>query len=57
LGVDGSVPYQVHDLLSEGRYLWQGPKNYVELSPAVVPANIFVIRRRLRTEKQFDYYM
>lgn len=57
LGIDGSFPYQVHDLLSEGRYLWQGSKNYVELNPAVVPANIFVVRRRLRTEKQFDYYI
>jgi starch synthase (maltosyl-transferring) len=57
LGIDANFPYQVHDLLSEGRYLWQGQRNYVELDPAIVPANIFVLRRRLRTEKQFDYYM
>lgn len=57
LGIDGSLPFQVHDLLSEGRYLWHGAKNYVELDPALVPANIFVLRRRLRTEKQFDYYL
>jgi starch synthase (maltosyl-transferring) len=57
LGIDANFPYQVHDLLSEGRYLWQGQRNYVELDPAIVPANVFVLRRRLRTEKQFDYYM
>ncbi|MCZ2079608.1 MAG: alpha-1,4-glucan--maltose-1-phosphate maltosyltransferase [Bryobacterales bacterium] len=50
-------PYQVHDLLSEARYLWQGQRNYVELNPKIVPAHIFTIRRRIRTERDFDYYM
>jgi len=50
-------PYQVHDLLSEARYLWQGQRNYVELDPKIVPAHIFTIRRRIRTERDFDYYM
>ena len=26
-------PYQVHDLLSDSRYLWQGKRNFVELNP------------------------
>lgn len=33
LPVDGSGSYQMHDLLSDGRYLWQGPRNYVRLDP------------------------
>jgi starch synthase (maltosyl-transferring) len=49
--------YQVHDLLSDARYLWQGPRNYVETNPALVPAHIFRIRRRVRTERDFDYFM
>jgi starch synthase (maltosyl-transferring) len=49
-------PYQVHDLLSGARYLWQGPRNYVQLDPQS-PAHIFMLRRRLRTERQFDYFM
>ncbi len=57
LRVSADRPYQVHDLLSEARFLWQGPRNYVELRPEVVPAHVFVLRRRLRTERQFDYYM
>jgi starch synthase (maltosyl-transferring) len=57
LGFDRDSPYQAHDLLSEARYFWQGPVNYVELDPQMVPAHIFVLRRKLRTEKQFDYYM
>lgn len=57
LGLDPRQPYQVHDLLGEGRYLWQGARNYVELNPRIAPAHVFRIRRRLRTEHDFDYFM
>jgi starch synthase (maltosyl-transferring) len=49
--------YQVHDLLTDARYLWQGARNYVELNPSVLPAHIFKVRRRLRTERDFDYFL
>jgi starch synthase (maltosyl-transferring) len=52
-----AAPYQVHDLLSDGRYLWHGSRNFVELIPQVVPAHIFRIRHRVRTERDFEYYM
>jgi len=57
LGINQQVPYQVHDLLSDARYLWHGPRNYVELNPQVVPAQIFRVRRKVRTERDFDYFM
>ncbi|HXH10747.1 MAG TPA: alpha-1,4-glucan--maltose-1-phosphate maltosyltransferase [Alphaproteobacteria bacterium] len=57
LGLDDAGPYQVHDLLSDSRYLWHGHRNYVELDPHIVPAHIFRIRRRVRTERDFEYYM
>ncbi len=57
LDIDGQKPYQMHDLLSDARYLWRGSRNYVELNPQIVPAHIFHIRRRVRTEREFDYYM
>ncbi|HXG21635.1 MAG TPA: alpha-1,4-glucan--maltose-1-phosphate maltosyltransferase [Methylomirabilota bacterium] len=57
LGLDARQTYQVHDLLGDARYLWQGARNYVELNPQVAPAHIFRIRRHLRTERDFDYYM
>jgi starch synthase (maltosyl-transferring) len=57
LRIDQQQPYQVHDLLTDARYLWHGVRNYVELNPQIVPANIFMIRRRVRTEQDFDYYM
>jgi starch synthase (maltosyl-transferring) len=55
LPLDGH--YQVHDLLGDGRYLWHGARNFVELDPNVVPAHIFRLRRRVRTERDFEYYM
>lgn len=57
LGIDSRQPYQAHDLLTEARYLWQGTRNYVELNPLTIPAHIFVIRRKVRTEHDFDYYL
>ena len=56
LGVDPQQPYQAHDRLTEARYLWHGPRNFVEINPHGVPAHIFVIRRKVRTERDFDYY-
>jgi starch synthase (maltosyl-transferring) len=49
--------FQVHDLLTNARYLWQGTRNYVELDPAALPAHIFKVRRLVRTEKDFDYFL
>jgi starch synthase (maltosyl-transferring) len=46
LGMDAHQPYQVHDLLSGARYMWHGPRNYVELDPHVLPAHIFSLRHR-----------
>ena len=57
LGIDPHQPYQVHDLLTDARYLWHGPRNYVALDPAIASAHVFAIRRRVRTEADFDYYL
>jgi len=57
LGLEAGQPYQVHDMLSAARYIWYGARNYVEVDPATFPAHIFRLRRRLRTERDFDYYL
>ena len=57
LGIDPSQPYLVHDLLSDDKYIWQGERNYVELNPQVLPANIFRVRKRLKKETDFDYFV
>jgi starch synthase (maltosyl-transferring) len=57
LGLDPHQPYLVHDLLSDDKYIWQGERNYVELNPQVLPAAIFRIRKRMKKEMDFDYFM
>jgi len=56
LRLDAEQPYQVHDLLSEQRYIWRGRHNYVMLDPQRAPAHVFRLRRRVRSEQDFDYY-
>jgi starch synthase (maltosyl-transferring) len=55
LGLDG--PFQVHELIGEARYLWHGESNFVRLEPFSCPAQIFRVRRKIKTERDFDYYM
>jgi starch synthase (maltosyl-transferring) len=57
LGLDPATPYQMHELLSDARYLWTGARNYVRLDPARAPAHVFRLRRRVRTERDFDYFL
>jgi starch synthase (maltosyl-transferring) len=57
IGVDADHEFQVHDLLGEGQYMWHGSRNYVELTPESLPAHILRVRRLVRTERDFDYYL
>jgi starch synthase (maltosyl-transferring) len=57
LGLDAAQPYQVHELLGDARHLWHGPRNYVAIDPQAAPAHIFRVRRRVRSERDFDYFM
>ena len=57
IGIPVAEHYQTHDLLTGARYIWHGNRNYVKLNPQFIPAQIFRIRRRIRTEQDFDYFM
>jgi starch synthase (maltosyl-transferring) len=57
LDIEGDQTFQVHDLLSELRYQWRGRRNYVMLDPHRMPAHVFRLRRRIRSEQDFDYFM
>ncbi|HVE49994.1 MAG TPA: alpha-1,4-glucan--maltose-1-phosphate maltosyltransferase [Casimicrobiaceae bacterium] len=57
LEIDEDRSFQVHDLLTDARYLWNGVRNYVELDPARAPAHLLLLRRRVRSERDFDYYL
>src|SRR5579863_3032024 len=49
--------YEAEDLLTGERYLWHGPRNYVELNPARQPGHILKIHRRLKIETDFEYFL
>ena len=57
LGIRRDRGYQAHELLSGARYLWNGPRNYVEINPHAIPAQIFRFRRRIRSEHDFEYFL
>jgi starch synthase (maltosyl-transferring) len=57
LGIDPEQPYQVHDLVSDQRYQWRGSRNFVMLDPQRMPAHVFRLRRHLRSERDFDYFL
>ncbi len=57
LDIPENQSFLVHDLLSEDRYVWSGRTNFVQLSPNSLPAHIFRLRKFMKRENDFDYYM
>ncbi len=55
LGVEPDQSFQVHDLLTGARYLWQGARNFVQLDPQQA-AHVFRVRRQARSERDFDTF-
>jgi starch synthase (maltosyl-transferring) len=49
--------YEAEDLLSGERYLWHGPRNYVELNPTRMSGHILKIHRRMKVETDFEYFL
>jgi starch synthase (maltosyl-transferring) len=49
--------FEAEDLLGGDRYLWNGPRNYVELNPSKLAGHILRIHRRLRVETDFEYFL
>ncbi len=54
LGLKPDVPFEVHDLLTDARYLWSGGRNYVELTAGM--GHIFAIGGRTRDERDLDNF-
>jgi starch synthase (maltosyl-transferring) len=57
LGLERDRPYQAHELISGARYMWNGPRNFVEINPHSMPGQIFRFRRRVRSEHDFEYFL
>jgi starch synthase (maltosyl-transferring) len=56
LGIPDHRPFEVHDQLGGERYFWHGATNYVELNPDVLPAHVFCIYRRHRSEADHEAF-
>ena len=54
LSLDGQ--YLAVDLLAGGSFVWEGRENYVRLDPTVTPAHIFSLKRKRRSERDFEYF-
>ena len=57
MGIEPEQPFLAQDLLGGDQYIWQGEYNYVELNPQVLPAHILKIKKKLKKETNFDYFM
>ncbi len=57
LGIDPYQPFLGDDLLGDEKHIWYGERNFVQLNPHVLPAHIFKLRKRIRRETDFDYFM
>ncbi|HET9410910.1 MAG TPA: alpha-1,4-glucan--maltose-1-phosphate maltosyltransferase [Candidatus Dormibacteraeota bacterium] len=57
LGLPRDKAYQAHELLTGARYVWNGPRNYVEINPSSAPGQIFRFRRQVRSEHDFEYFL
>jgi starch synthase (maltosyl-transferring) len=57
LGIGEDETFQVHDLLGDGRWHWRGRRAYVHLDPHTMPAQIFRVRRFVRNETGFEYFL
>jgi starch synthase (maltosyl-transferring) len=44
IGVGAEAGFEVHDLLTDARFAWQGRSNFVRLDPEGVPAHVFTVR-------------
>jgi starch synthase (maltosyl-transferring) len=45
LGVDPGLPYVMHDLLTDARFVWEGARNFVKLDPAGVACHLFSLEQ------------
>jgi starch synthase (maltosyl-transferring) len=54
---ESAATYQMHDLLTGARFIWHGHRNFIELDPHYSPSHIFRLRRHVRTERDFDYFL
>ncbi len=56
LGVREDKPYQMEDLLTGNRFVWQGPRGWIDLPPQPIPAHVFRLHRWVGTDASGDVF-
>jgi starch synthase (maltosyl-transferring) len=56
LGIESNTDFIAHDLITNDRFVWEGGRNYIELSPHHVPLHIIQLHPTIK-EKQFDQFV
>jgi starch synthase (maltosyl-transferring) len=51
LGIEPGCPIDMHDLLTDTHYQWEGARNFVILDPQVVPAHVFRLGPSIRVPR------
>jgi len=57
LGLEPQQAYQMHDLISDAHFMWNGPRNFVILDPHQCPAHVMRLRTQRHRENDFDYFL
>jgi starch synthase (maltosyl-transferring) len=57
LGIERGGSFEAVDLVRDTVHLWHGARNRVQLDPAQTPAMVLHLRPRLRSEREFEYYL
>jgi starch synthase (maltosyl-transferring) len=57
LGLEPQQAFQMHDLISDAHFMWNGPRNFVILDPHVCPAHVMRLRTQRHRENDFDYFL
>lgn len=56
-GLEPTHAFEMHDVVSNTHFLWQGSRHYVMLDPARCPVRVMQLRSRLHRESDFDYFL
>jgi starch synthase (maltosyl-transferring) len=57
LGLQPQQAYQMHELITDARFMWNGPRNYVMLDPHQCPAHVMRLLAQQHRESDFDYFL
>lgn len=56
-GIGEHDTYQVHELIQDYRHQVVGREYWIRLNPQEEPAAIFTLRKHVRRENDFDYFL